>query len=82
MELLQDGAWVTPSDYRNALPDPLRDFAEKLVNELNTNNVEDVNRFCNIYVDLDFQVCIRWNICDLTISLKFVGNSTDCYTVF
>lgn len=52
----EDGVWVTSSDYRNAQPDPLRDFAAKLVNEINTNNVEDVNRFCNIYVDLDFQV--------------------------
>lgn len=52
----EDGVWVTSLDYRNAYPDPLRDFAEKLVNEINTNNMEDINRFCNIYVDLDFQV--------------------------
>lgn len=52
----EDGVWVTSLDYKNAYPDPLRDFAEKLVNEINTNNMEDVNRFCNIYVDLDFQV--------------------------
>uniref|UniRef100_A0A2N9IJG4 DUF2470 domain-containing protein n=1 Tax=Fagus sylvatica TaxID=28930 RepID=A0A2N9IJG4_FAGSY len=52
----EDGVWVTSLDYRNAYPDPLRDYAEKLVNEINTNNMEDINRFCNIYVDLDFQV--------------------------
>jgi len=52
----EDCVWVTSSDYKNAQPDPLRDFAEKLVNDINTNNMEDVNRFCNIYVDLDFQV--------------------------
>ncbi|CAN6701502.1 unnamed protein product [Malus baccata var. baccata] len=50
------GMWVTSSDYKNAQPDPLRDFAVKLVNEINTNNIEDINRFCNIYADLNFQV--------------------------
>ncbi|RVW14613.1 Glutamyl-tRNA reductase-binding protein, chloroplastic [Vitis vinifera] len=56
MEDFQEvGTWVTSSDYRTANPDPLRDSAEKFVDEINTNNMEDVNRFCNIYVDLDFQ---------------------------
>ncbi|KAM1822430.1 hypothetical protein ACFX1X_024845 [Malus domestica] len=50
------GMWVTSSDYKKAQPDPLRDFAEKLVNEINTNNIEDINRFCNVYADLNFQV--------------------------
>ncbi|GAV83677.1 hypothetical protein CFOL_v3_27123 [Cephalotus follicularis] len=52
----EDGVWVSSTDYKNASPDPLRDFAEKLVNEINANNMEDVYRFCNIYVELDFQV--------------------------
>ncbi|KAA8541550.1 hypothetical protein F0562_022702 [Nyssa sinensis] len=52
----EDGVWVTSSDYKMANPDPLRDFAEKIVDEINTHNMEDVHRFCNIYVDLDFQV--------------------------
>ncbi|KAM1920051.1 hypothetical protein ACFX15_023907 [Malus domestica] len=52
----QVGMWVTSSDYKKAQPDPLRDFAEKLVNEINTNNIEDINRFCNVYADLNFQV--------------------------
>uniref|UniRef100_A0A5B7BKS4 DUF2470 domain-containing protein n=1 Tax=Davidia involucrata TaxID=16924 RepID=A0A5B7BKS4_DAVIN len=52
----EDGIWVTSSDYKMANPDPLRDFAEKIVHEINTNNMEDVRRFCNIYADLDFQV--------------------------
>ncbi|KAF5451894.1 hypothetical protein F2P56_026953 [Juglans regia] len=52
-DLKEAGVWVTSSDYRDAHPDPLRDFAEKLVNEINTNNIEDVIRFCNIYVDFD-----------------------------
>ncbi|TQE09675.1 hypothetical protein C1H46_004632 [Malus baccata] len=50
------GMWVTSSEYKKAQPDPLRDFAEKLVNEINTNNIEDINRFCNFYADLNFQV--------------------------
>ncbi|XVE89258.1 hypothetical protein DITRI_Ditri19aG0188800 [Diplodiscus trichospermus] len=51
----EDGIWVTSSAYKNANPDPLRDSAEGIVNEINTNNMEDVHRFCNVYVDLDFQ---------------------------
>ncbi|CAM8901212.1 unnamed protein product [Rhodiola kirilowii] len=50
------GIWVIPTDYKNAMPDPLRDIAEKIANEINTNNVEDLLRFCNVYADLDFQV--------------------------
>ncbi|KAK6153413.1 hypothetical protein DH2020_013052 [Rehmannia glutinosa] len=52
----EDGVWVTPSEYASAEPDPLRDCAEKIVEEINTHNKEDVYRFCNIYVDLNFQV--------------------------
>ena len=57
MPFNQVGAWVTPSDYKIAQPDPLRDCTERLVNEINANHVEDVNRFCNIYIDINFQVC-------------------------
>ncbi|GAB2222758.1 hypothetical protein Drorol1_Dr00016883 [Drosera rotundifolia] len=52
----EDGIWLTPADYRNASPDPLRDVAGRLVNEINTNSMEDVLRFCSIFVDLPFQV--------------------------
>ncbi|XP_057967772.1 glutamyl-tRNA reductase-binding protein, chloroplastic isoform X2 [Malania oleifera] len=55
----EDGTWVTSSDYKNANPDPLREFAEKIVDEINANNMEDVHRFCNIYVDLDFQESLK-----------------------
>ncbi|MCH82294.1 proton gradient regulation 7, partial [Trifolium medium] len=51
----EDGVWFTSLDYKNAQPDPLREFAENLVAEINTNNMEDITRFCNVYVDLDFQ---------------------------
>ncbi|XP_068640524.1 glutamyl-tRNA reductase-binding protein, chloroplastic-like [Aristolochia californica] len=52
----EDGIWVTSLEYMNASPDPLRNYAEKIVNEMNANHMEDVHRFCNIYVDLGFEV--------------------------
>lgn len=53
---LQDGVWVSSSEYASAEPDPLRDCAERIVDEINANNREDLHRFCNIYADLNFQV--------------------------
>lgn len=52
----EDGVWVSSSEYALAEPDPLRNCAENFVDEINTNNREDVLRFCNIYADLDIQV--------------------------
>ncbi|PIN15252.1 hypothetical protein CDL12_12104 [Handroanthus impetiginosus] len=52
----EDGIWVSSLEYASAEPDPLRDCADKIVDEINTHNKEDVHRFCNIYVDLDFPV--------------------------
>ncbi|KAL6012304.1 hypothetical protein ACLOJK_002784 [Asimina triloba] len=52
----EDGIWVSPSEYLNASPDPLRHCAEKIVNEMNEKHKEDVVRLCNIYVDSEFQV--------------------------
>ena len=75
MHMLQDGVWVTSSDYKNACPDPLRDVAEKLVNEINTNNMEDVLRFCNIYADLQFQVCNIDSTYDVIISVTRLSES-------
>ncbi|KAG4198879.1 hypothetical protein ERO13_A05G114100v2 [Gossypium hirsutum] len=60
-DLNEDGVWVTSSDYKNENPDPLRNSAEEIVNEINNNNREDVHRFCNVYVDLDFQVKANGN---------------------
>lgn len=70
-DLFQDGMWVSLSDYRNASPDPLRDFAEKIINDINTNNMEDVYRFCNIYVDLDFQVCYQPSFVHFAANFSF-----------
>ncbi|XP_077238242.1 proton gradient regulation 7 [Tasmannia lanceolata] len=52
----EDGIWVTSSKYINATPDPLRNCAEKLATGMNANHMEDVHRFCNVYVDLGFLV--------------------------
>ncbi|WOL05532.1 glutamyl-tRNA reductase-binding protein, chloroplastic [Canna indica] len=54
-DLKEEGIWVTPSDYLNAEPDPLRNFAEKIVDEMNSKHVEDVRRFCSVYVEPGFQ---------------------------
>ncbi|CAH1424209.1 unnamed protein product [Lactuca virosa] len=53
---MEDGVWVSSSDYGLANADPLKDSAERLVHEINTNNMEDVLRFCNVFVDSDVQV--------------------------
>ncbi|XP_010545615.1 PREDICTED: glutamyl-tRNA reductase-binding protein, chloroplastic [Tarenaya hassleriana] len=55
-DFMEDGVWVASTDYKSASPDPLRGVAEGIVNEINDNNMEDILRFCNVYVDLDFQV--------------------------
>ncbi|KAF5183898.1 Glutamyl-trna reductase-binding protein [Thalictrum thalictroides] len=47
---------VTSSEYKSAIPDPLRDFAENIVNEVNMNQMEDFERICKIYLDTGFQV--------------------------
>lgn len=52
----EEGVWVPSLDYLRAEPDPLRNFAEKIVDEMNSEHVEDVQRLCKVYVDLEFQV--------------------------
>ncbi|KAF3325820.1 glutamyl-tRNA reductase-binding protein [Carex littledalei] len=51
----EDGIWVAPSEYVIAVPDPLRNVSEKIVEEMNSRHAEDVNRLCNVYVDTGFQ---------------------------
>lgn len=50
--------WVVPSEYTSAEPDPLRNFAENIVEEFNSKNAEDVHRIYSIYVESDLQVLI------------------------
>ncbi|ONM56635.1 Glutamyl-tRNA reductase-binding protein chloroplastic [Zea mays] len=52
----EDGMWVVPSEYTSAEPDPLRNFAENIVEEFNSKHAEDVHRIYNIYVESDLQV--------------------------
>ncbi|KAG1364088.1 glutamyl-tRNA reductase-binding protein, chloroplastic [Cocos nucifera] len=52
----ENGEWVTSSEYMNADPDPLRNFAEKVVEEMNFRHAEDVQRLCNVYVESGCQV--------------------------
>jgi hypothetical protein len=40
--------WVVPSDYTCAEPDPLRNLAESIVEEMNDKNAEDVHRIYHI----------------------------------
>ncbi|KAL5224869.1 hypothetical protein ABZP36_011508 [Zizania latifolia] len=51
-----DGMWVIPSEYSDAEPDTLRNFAESIAEEMNSKHAEDVHRIYNIYVESDFQV--------------------------
>ncbi|XP_006659976.3 glutamyl-tRNA reductase-binding protein, chloroplastic [Oryza brachyantha] len=51
----EDGMWVIPSEYSDAEPDPLRNFAESIVEEMNSKHAEDVHRIYSIYVESDFQ---------------------------
>ncbi|XP_073002935.1 glutamyl-tRNA reductase-binding protein, chloroplastic [Typha latifolia] len=52
----EDGIWVPSSEYISAEPDPLRNFAEKIVEEMNSRHAEDVQRLCHVYVESGFQV--------------------------
>lgn len=70
----QDGVWFNSLDYKMAVPDPLRDSAESIIHEINTNNMEDIHRFCNIYVDLNFQVITLCSYCNTSISHLSLSN--------
>lgn len=52
----EEGIWVATTEYLHAEPDPLRNFAEKIVDEMNSQHIEDVQRLCKVYVDPEFQV--------------------------
>ncbi|CAL4997795.1 unnamed protein product [Urochloa decumbens] len=52
----EDGMWVVPSEYTSAEPDPLRNYAENLVEEFNSKSAEDVHRIYSIYVESDLQM--------------------------
>eukprot|EP00250_Pteridium_aquilinum_P003355 c13668_g1_i1 orf=264-1265(-) len=56
LDIGEDNVWVSNVDYRQAAPDPLRDCAAKIVEDINRNHWEDVRRFCNVYAHLDLSV--------------------------
>lgn len=43
-------------EYGSAEPDPLRNCAGKIVEEMNTKHAEDVQRLSNAHVETEFQV--------------------------
>ena len=47
---------MNSADYATAEPDPLRNFAEKLADEMNTKHSEDVLRLAQTHVETHFQV--------------------------
>ncbi|XP_071731980.1 glutamyl-tRNA reductase-binding protein, chloroplastic [Rutidosis leptorrhynchoides] len=80
---MEDGVWVTSSEYKQATADPLRACAEHLVHEINTHNMDDVLRFCNIYVDSDIQVSgakMVW-VDRLGFDIHLYGPQNDVYEV-
>ncbi|XP_078437694.1 proton gradient regulation 7 [Wolffia australiana] len=52
----EDGSLVDSTDYGNAEPDPLRSFAERIVEEMNSKHSEDVLRLSLAHIHTDFQV--------------------------
>lgn len=56
---IQGRVWVVPSEYSDAEPDPLRNFAESVVEEMNSEHAEDVHRIYSIYAESDFQVVLN-----------------------
>lgn len=54
-DFTEDRVWVVPSEYSDAEPDPLRNFAESIVEEMNSEHAEDVHRIYNIYTESDIQ---------------------------
>ncbi|KAH8938473.1 hypothetical protein BDL97_16G085000 [Sphagnum fallax] len=52
----EEETWVTGSDYRDAVADPLRDCAPKIVEDMNHKHWQDIRRFCNIYTHLDVEL--------------------------
>ncbi|KAL3701672.1 hypothetical protein R1sor_019694 [Riccia sorocarpa] len=48
----EEEVWMSGADYSLAVADPLRDFAPKIVEDMNRKHWEDVRRFTNIYAGL------------------------------
>jgi hypothetical protein len=66
--------WVAPLEYSDAEPDPLRNFAESIVEEMNSKHAEDVRRIYSIYAESDFQVVL--NLFSYNSQLCFRANGS------
>ncbi|KAH7404463.1 hypothetical protein KP509_15G026600 [Ceratopteris richardii] len=56
LDIGEDCVWVSNSQYRDASPDPLRECAVNIVEDMNRNHWEDLRRFCKVYANLDLLV--------------------------
>ncbi|KAI5056618.1 hypothetical protein GOP47_0028436 [Adiantum capillus-veneris] len=56
LDIGEDSVLVSDVDYREASPDPLRECAAKIVEDMNRNHWEDLRRFCKVYGHLDLSV--------------------------
>ncbi|BBM97134.1 heme oxygenase (biliverdin-IX-beta and delta-forming) [Marchantia polymorpha subsp. ruderalis] len=52
----EEEVWMSGDDYSSAVADPLREFAVKIVDDMNQKHWEDVRRFTNVYAGLDVEV--------------------------
>ncbi|MCO5582730.1 hypothetical protein L7F22_036629 [Adiantum nelumboides] len=48
LDIGEDSVWVSNVDYQRASPDPLRECAAKIVEDMNRNHWEDLRRFCKV----------------------------------
>lgn len=55
-DLEEDEVWVAGSEYSEATPDPLRDYAAKIVADMNRNHWQDIRRFCFVYGGVEDEV--------------------------
>ncbi|KAG0476586.1 hypothetical protein HPP92_013427 [Vanilla planifolia] len=56
IEDFEEMVWITSMEYINAKPDPLRDFAVKILYEIEAKHAEDVKRLCSVYFETQFLV--------------------------
>lgn len=59
---MQEEVWMSGDDYSSAVADPLREFAVKIVDDMNQKHWEDVRRFTNVYAGLDVEVQALYQI--------------------
>ncbi|KAJ7565988.1 hypothetical protein O6H91_02G083900 [Diphasiastrum complanatum] len=53
---INEEVWVSGLEYYEAIPDPLRECAYKIVEDMNKKHWDDIRRFCTVYTNLDVKV--------------------------